>query len=105
MEKWFRNQLRKIMRHNGYERNWLTTKVCYSKDVQMWTPCDLIAREYLNNGCGSAKGFLGIAPKTAYKCYEYMCENKQELIAMDMVGEEGYNNFGFTLWKDYNFDL
>ena len=102
MKKWFLNRLKTIMNHNEYKEDWLTTEKCTPEDK--WTPCDLIAREYLNNGGGSAKGFLGILPSECKRCYYYMCEIKQELIDSDMINEKAWNNFGFPLWNNYNFD-
>ena len=102
MEKWFINTLKKVMAHNDYEEYWLTAKEC--DKVGKWTPCDLIAREYLNNGCGSAKGFLGITPNTCLKAYKYMCEIKKELIDSDYISIDAWNNSSFMLWTDYNFD-
>lgn len=68
-----------------------------------WTPTDLVLREMLNNGGGSSKGFLGIMPKTCKKLYDYIVDNKQEFINLNWVNKDGYNNFGFPLWKDYDF--
>ena len=102
MTKWFENKLKTIMSHNEYKEDWLKASVCDAYDK--WTPCDLIAREYLNNGGGSAKGFLGILPSECIKCYKYMCEIKSELIENDMISKDAWNNFGITLWTNYNFD-
>ena len=101
LKKWFLNRLHTIMKHNDYSEEMLTTSVCNAKDK--WTPCDLIAREYLNNGGGSSKGFLGIPCSECKKCYEYMCENRLELVELDYVNEKAWNNSGFPLWSNYNF--
>ena len=102
LDTWFKNLLQKIMKHNDYEENWLDVKTCDS--VELWTPCDLIAREYLNNGCGSAKGFLGITPSECEKAYDYMCEHKDYIVEQELINYEARNNFGFPLWKNYEFD-
>jgi hypothetical protein len=60
-EKTFKSYLKKVMEHNDYTSDMTTVDVCNEKDK--WTPCDLILREYYNNGGGSAKGFLGITTK------------------------------------------
>lgn len=99
LEKWFLNRIQTIMKHNDYREDMITTKVC--NEEGKWTPCDLIAREYLNNGGGSAKGFLGISRSECNKCYDYMCENRDELIDLDYVSQEGWNNWGIKLWQDY----
>ena len=101
IKKWFLNRLKTIMEHNEYEQEWLTESVC--NEHEKWTPCDLIAREYLNNGCGSSKGFLGITPSECRKCYDYMKEHKDYLVENDLVNEKAWNNSGFPLWSNYNF--
>lgn len=101
MKKWFLNRLHTIMEHNNYPANALTVEECSARNL--WTPADLIAREYLNNGGGSAKGFLGISCAECKKCYDYMREIRQELIDAKMVNEKAWNNFGFSLWSNYNF--
>ena len=101
MKLWFKNRLKKIMEYNNYDETWLTCEEC--NKVDKWTPCDLIVREYLNNGGGSAKGFLGITPSECKKCYDYMREIKQELIENDMVNKSAWNNSGFLLWTNYDF--
>lgn len=98
----FKNTIKKVMEHNHYKSTEITATVCDADG--MWTPCDLIAREYLNNGGGSAKGFLGIGTQACINAYNYMCEHKQELIEKDLISEKGWNNCGFTLWSNYNFD-
>ena len=102
MKKSFENTLKKIMEHNDYPEGAITVKIC--NELEKWTPCDLIAREYLNNGGGSAKGFLGILPYQCVNAYKYMCEIKEELIEKDMINKKAWNNFGFPLWDNYEFD-
>ena len=101
MEKWFEKTLDKVMKYNEYEKGAISVEVCDT--LKRWTPCDLILREYLNNGGGSAKGFLGITPGECRKCYEYIKENKEEFISKNMISKNGKNNFGFPLWENYNF--
>lgn len=101
LDKWFENRIKTIMAHNDYSDDMVTVAVCTEKG--RWTPCDLIAREYLNNGGGSAKGFLGITRAECIKCYDYMRKVKQELIDKDMVNKKAWNNSGFPLWDNYNF--
>ena len=102
IKKWFLNRLNTIMEHNDYPADYLTTDKCDT--INKWTPADLIAREYLNNGGGSAEGFLGISRAECIKSYYYMCEIKEDLINAHMINEKAHNNFGFPLWNDYNFD-
>ncbi len=101
MKKWFINRLKTVMEHNDYPKDCMTVENCNT--IGNWTPCDLIAREYLNNGGGSAEGFLGLAKEECIRCYDYMKEIKQELIDLHYVNEEAWNNSGITLWANYNF--
>ena len=102
LAKWFKNRLRTIMTHNGYMEDMLDVDTC--EEQNKWTPIDLIAREYLNNGGGSAKGFLGITPSECCKCYDYICENKDYIVANHLVSEKAWNNSGFPLWSEYDYD-
>ena len=106
LPKWFKNRIETIMKHNDYaeecgitDPSQATATNCAAKDK--WSPCDLILREYYNNGCGSARGFLGITPSQCRKGYLFIVEHQEELKAMDMYSKEGWNNFGFPLWHDY----
>lgn len=99
MENWFKTNLKKVMKHNQFEDNQITVEEC--DKVGSWTPCDLIIREELNNGGCSAKGFLGIMPRTCHKCYDYIKEHKQEFIDANMINKKGVNNWGFVLWNNY----
>ena len=100
MEKWFEDTIKKVAKHNEYGKA-RTVEECTK--LGMWTPCDLILREYLNNGGGSAKGFLGISTAQCIKSYNYAKTIKQELIDKNLINQNAQNNFGFTLWTDYNF--
>lgn len=101
LPKWFTNRLEKVIDHNNYKEDWLTVKVC--EENGKWTPCDLIIREYLNNGGDSSKGFLGLTRSDCYKCYDFIKENKTTLIAKDYISKDGWNNFGIGLWSNWNF--
>lgn len=96
------NVLKKIMEHNNYKENWLTVDMCDS--VGIWTPVDLICREYYNNGCGSAKGFLGITPEMCEEAFDFIRENNDYFVEQKMLNKDGYNNSGFPLWYDYKLD-
>ena len=98
---WFRNRIKKVMEHNKYTEDMVTVEVCEKKGK--WTPCDLIIREERNNGGGSAKGFLGLTTADCHRCYEFLRENKDIVKALDMVSETGYNNYGYPLWKGWNY--
>ena len=94
--------LKKVMEHNEYTPEMLTVEECDKKGK--WTPCDLILREYLNNCGDSAKGFLGIGSKSCENAYRYICEHKKELIDQNYINKDANNNYGFSLWKNWNFD-
>ena len=96
---WFMNRLHTIMKHNDYSEEMVTVEECDKKNK--WTPTDLILREYYNNGGGSAKGFLGISYSECLKCYEFIKENQQFLKEMNYYNEKGINNWGFTLWENW----
>ena len=98
----FENTIKQVMIHNDYKSNWTTVNECDS--VGKWTPYDLVIRDVLNNGGGSAKGFLGINKKRCLNAYEYICTHKVELIDKNRVNEVGINNWGILLWNHYNFD-
>ena len=99
IKKWFYNRLKTIMNHCNYTADMLTETVCTAKNK--WTPCDLILREYYNNGGGSAPGFLGISRAECIKCYAYIYENRKELIELNYISKDGYNNSGYGLWSNY----
>lgn len=100
LAKWFMNRLQKIAQHNGHDSVFTSEK---GNSLGLWTQCDLIAREYLNNGGGSAKGFLGITRAECIKCYDYMCANRETLIELDYVSRKAWNNYGIILWDNYQF--
>lgn len=98
---WFRNRLKKVMEHNEYPSDCVGVENCLT--IESWTPVDLIVREELNNGGGSAKGFLGLSTSDCHRCYKYIKENKEYFIAKHLVNESARNNCGFPLWHNYNF--
>lgn len=101
LENWFKKKLKKVVEHNEYDEDTLTEEEC--DKIDKWTPCDLIAREELNNGGGSAKGFLGITPNDCNKCYDYMKENKDYFVKNHLVSKKAWNNSHFPLWDNYDF--
>ena len=42
--------------------------------------------------------------KNVKKVYSYLCENRESVLEHGLIEKDGYNNSGFPLWKDYNFD-
>lgn len=97
--RWFMNRLHTVMKHNEYTEEMITVEECNKSNK--WTPTDLILREYYNNGGGSSKGFLGLPTYECKKCYQFIKENQEILREMDYYNQEGYNNFGFRLWHNY----
>jgi hypothetical protein len=63
-----------------------------------WTLADLFIRQLLNNG---GDGFDMIKVRQMYKL---LCRHKQLLIDNNMVSEKAWNNSGYPLWEDYDFD-
>lgn len=61
-----------------------------------WTIADLFIRQLLNNGDD------GFGMENVHKVYKYLVKHKQELIEYNLLSKDGMNNFGFTLWKDYD---
>ena len=104
IKKWFYNRLKTVMEHNGHDFNLESITVDACDKLGIWTPCDLILREYYNNGGGSAKGFLGISTAECIKCYAYIYENQEELKKLNYISKNGYNNSGFLLWSNYKID-
>lgn len=100
----FERLMVKIATYNEYPLNACQTVDECNKigENGSWTPVDLVCREYYNNGCGSAKGFLGITPKECKECFDYILEHQEELKQENRYNKDGYNNFGFPLWSDYN---
>ena len=99
--RFLKNAIKTVMEHNDYTEDMVTAEVCDKKGF--WSPCDLIIREALNNGGGSAKGFLDMTKANCLKCYNYMVDNRQSVIDLGLVHEKGWNNFGIQLWNNYNF--
>ena len=65
---------------------------------EYWTLADLFIRQWLNNGCN---GFEMVNVK---KMFNLLSKHKQLLIDNNMLSKDGYNNSGFPLWKNYNFN-
>lgn len=74
-------------------------KPIYSKiNDEKWTLPELFIRQWLNNGCdGFDLEYVG-------DTYDWLVEIKDDLIRLDMVSKEGFNNSGFPLWNDYDYD-
>ena len=63
-----------------------------------WSIADLFIRQFLNNGCD------GFGLKNVDKVYFYLLQQKSLLIKHSLISKNGYNNSGWPLWKDYNFE-
>ena len=73
-------------------------KKYYKVNDKNWTIADLFIRQQLNNGCD------GFGMENVYEVYNYLLENKEQLIEYDLLSNDGFNNSGFPLWKNYNFN-
>jgi hypothetical protein len=65
---------------------------------EVWTLADLFIRQWLNNG------WDGFGMVHVESMFDLLSKHKQLLIDNNMLSKDGYNNFGFPLWKNYNFD-
>jgi len=65
---------------------------------ESWTIADLFIRQELNNGCD------GFGMVNVREMFELLTEHKGLLIENNMLSVEGWNNMGFSLWKEYDFD-
>ena len=63
-----------------------------------WTLADLFIRQELNNG------WDGFGMENVRKMFNLLSKHKQLLIDNDMLSKDGYDNSGFLLWKNYNFN-
>ena len=68
----------------------------HSVNRENWTIADLFIRQHLNNGSD------GFGMENVYEVYEYLVIHKQKLREYNLLSKDGFNNFGFTLWKNYN---
>ena len=96
----FEKNLVKFMEFNGCKE--LTVTKCDLLGV--WTPIDLIMREYYNNGGGNyaCYGFKTI--RAFDNMVDYIVEHQKELRAKNLYNKDGYNAFGFPLWSNYKLD-
>ena len=63
-----------------------------------WTLADLFIRQWLNNG------WDGFGMVNVESMFDLLSKHRQLLIDNNMLSKDGYNNSGFPLWKNYNFD-
>lgn len=96
----FEQVLKNIILHCDYSDEMVTVEECSKYNV--WTPCDMIMREYYQNGCISAPMLLGITSKRCQDAFDYIQNHKEELIQAHYINERGINNYGRTLWSNYD---
>ncbi len=82
----------------GKEEPALTVEA--GEKTQTWTLAALFVRRWLNDG-DDAPGW-GLT--NVGKVYIYLCVNKESVVEHGLIEKEGYNNSGFPLWSDYDFD-
>ena len=63
-----------------------------------WSLPDLFIRQYLNNLVD------GFHMNNVYEMYMYLLSKKNTLIELGMISAEGWNNSGYPLWTNYNFE-
>lgn len=96
----------KCFKHNeSAENDSKYDKTCWYADnkLEKWTPVDLILRDALNNGIRT-NNFTGLTYAESKRAIEWIIKNKQELIDLNMVSKKAWNNSGFDLWDNYDFD-
>lgn len=71
--------------------------IYHEVNEEKWTLAELFIRQHLNNNCN------GFGMKNVSKVYDYLKTIKNDLISWNLISEKGFNNSGFTLWKNYNF--
>jgi len=74
-------------------------KKFHSVNDEKWTIADLFIRQELNNACD------GFGMKNVNEVFCYLVENKEQLIEYDLLSKKGFNNCGYPLWKNYDFDF
>ena len=104
MDRYTRKRLLKKVRKNEIIEYLL--KFCdkeLGKDIyhninnENWTIVDLFIRKYLNINDGFK--FTNIE-----NIFNYLLKIKKELIDLNLLSKESYDNFGFILWENYNFE-
>ena len=60
-----------------------------------YTLADLIARQYINNGCD------GFGMVKVHEAYRFVVNNLEHLKTHNMISETATNNFGITLWENW----
>ena len=46
----------------------------------------------------------GFGMRNVHETFMYLVSKKDVLVEKRLISKDGYNNSGFSLWKDYNFD-
>lgn len=68
--------------------------------TQTWTLAGLFVRRWLNDMYDAP----GWGLTNVRDVYIYLCVNKESVVEHGLIEKEGYNNSGFPLWSDYDFD-
>jgi len=82
----------------GKEEPALTVEA--GEKTQTWTLAGLFVRRWLNDRYDAP----GWGLTNVGKVYIYLCVNKESVVEHGLIEKEGYNNSGFPLWSDYDFD-
>ena len=67
------------------------------ENATKWTVADLFIRQWLNNMSD------GFGMRNVQETFMYLVSKKDVLVEKRLISKDGYNNSGFSLWKDYNF--
>ncbi len=77
---------------------WLIICHTVHPNDKSWTIADLFIRQFLNNCCD------GFGMRNVEKMYYFLLKHKSDLIKYNLISKNGYNNSGYPLWSDYNFE-
>jgi hypothetical protein len=96
MEQLNKEQLVMVMTENLDKDTYKDLPPILENDKK-WTIADLFIRQWLNNGDN------GFGLKNVSFVYGLLLKHKDLLVREKMVSKNGANNFGISLWTDYNF--
>jgi len=83
-DEWLREDIKKNKKHYADEKH--------------WSIADLFLRQFLNNCCD------GFGLNNVVKVYKYILKHKEYLTDKGFISMNGWNNSGYPLWKDYDFE-
>ena len=76
----------------------MSKEIYHSVNDEKWTLVDMFIIQFLSYKCDGS-GFTNVC-----EVFKYLIENKQDLIDLKLLSKEGYNNSGYPLWINFDFD-